>query len=82
MEEQVSGINFYRFLCQVDEALEKEPTVVTDALRKTADLLFRKNNLEISLGCEENDFGEITDTIPLYSQTREKRVYLRGWRCV
>ncbi len=68
MEEQVSGINFYRFLCQVDEALEKEPPVVTDALRKTADLLFRKNNLEISLGCEENDFGEIKEKLHEFTE--------------
>lgn len=68
IEDLVSGIRFYRFLCQVDKMLEENPAAVSAALRKTADFLFRKNNLEISLGCEES----------FYSEAKEKLYALAG----
>lgn len=58
IDDMVSGIRFYRFLCQVDSDLEKEPARVAAKLRETAELLFRKKNLEISIGCEEKGFPE------------------------
>ncbi len=81
IEEKVSGINFYRFLCKVDETLEKDPASVTGTLRKTADLLFRKNNLEISLGCEEKDFEEMKEKLCAFAEHfLQKTVELTQYR--
>lgn len=56
-EDTVSGIRYYQFLCMIDQQLEKDPAPIIAKLEETSALVFCKNNLEISVGCEKMTEG-------------------------
>ena len=61
IDELTSGIRYYRFLCDIDTQLEKDPSIVIDKLRETAGYLFKKNLMEATVGCEIKDFLAVKD---------------------
>lgn len=55
LEDATSGIRYHHFLCEINKMLEEKPEIVIENLRKTAEILFIRNHLEIAFGCEEKD---------------------------
>lgn len=56
IEEQTSGIRYYRFLCDIDKQLEKDPISVIQKLKEVAEIIFCKSNMEAAIGCDQKDF--------------------------
>lgn len=52
IEDITSGIRYYRFLCEIDAQLEKDPTPVIEKLREIATILFTRQNMDVALGSE------------------------------
>lgn len=56
IEEQTSGIRYYRFLCDIDKQMEKDPISVIQKLKEVAEIIFRKGNMEAAIGCDQKNF--------------------------
>ena len=59
IEEQTSGILYYRFLCEIDKQLENDAIPVIQKLKEVAEIIFRKQNMEAAVGCTQEDFDSI-----------------------
>lgn len=59
IEDQTSGIQYYRFLCNMDKQLEKDAEPVIQKLKEVAEIIFCKQNLEAAVGCDLEDFSNI-----------------------
>lgn len=66
IDELTSGIRYYRFLCDIDAQLEKDPAPVIEKLKKTATFIFNKENLEAAVGCEDIDFHKIKNKLETF----------------
>lgn len=78
IDELTSGIRYYRFLCEIDAQLETDASSVIENLKKTAALLFTKENLEAALGSEATDFAAVETALhqlSLPNQTAEPQTY-------
>lgn len=78
IDELTSGIQYYRFLCEIDAQLEQNPEAVVATLQKTASLVFTEGNLEIAFGCEKEDCSmvkEALDTLPLPKKDCQPATY-------
>lgn len=73
IEDMTSGIRYYRFLCEIDEQLEKDASPVIEKLKKTAEILFTQQNLEIALGCEEKDRAVVQEKLNSFFQMLPKK---------
>ncbi len=60
VEDITSGLRYYRFLCETDAQLEKDPAPVIKKLKETAAILFTQQNMNVALGSERADLAEIT----------------------
>ncbi len=56
INELTNGIEYHHFLSDVDKMLLETPESIVENLKKTAEILFTKENLHFSFGCEECDF--------------------------
>ena len=63
IDELTSGIRYYRFLCDIDTQLDKEPSVVIGKLKETAAYIFKQNLLEAAVGCETKDFIQVKEVL-------------------
>ena len=68
IEDITSGIRYYRFLCEIDAQLEQDAAPVIAKLKKTAELLFTQQNLEVALGCEESERAAVQAKIDTFRQ--------------
>lgn len=68
IEDITSGIRYYRFLCEIDAQLEQDAAPVIAKLKKTAELLFTQQNLEVALGCEESERAVVQTKIDTFRQ--------------
>ncbi|WP_458406778.1 insulinase family protein [Anaerotignum sp.] len=63
MDEVTSGIRYYKFLCDIDEQLENDATQIIENLKKTAEIIFNKQNMEAAIGCENGDLHSIKERL-------------------
>ncbi|MGN0135261.1 insulinase family protein [Anaerotignum sp.] len=83
IEDITSGIRYYRFLCEIDTQLEKDPAPVMEKLKETASILFTQQNMDIALGCETADKTDVQKKLidfytKLPSREKKKAVYSFG----
>lgn len=52
VKEQTSGIAYFRFLTEMEKLLDENPEFVSTQLKKTARLVFNKENVTAILGCD------------------------------
>lgn len=80
MEDITSGIRYYRFLCETDAQLEKDPVPIIEKLKETAAILFTQQNMNVALGSERDDQAEVQKKLDAFqaklpSREQEKAVY-------
>ena len=80
VEDITSGIRYYRFLCETDAQLEKDPAPVIEKLKETAAILFTQQNMNVALGSERADLAEAKKKLDAFqaklpSREQEKVVY-------
>ena len=80
IEDITSGIRYYRFLCEIDAKLEKDPAPVIEKLKETVAILFTQQNMDAALGSEKEDFDRTKDELNMFlkklpSREQEKAVY-------
>ena len=56
MDDVTSGLRYYRFLCDIDFQLDQNTEEIIANLKQTAEIIFNKQNLEATIGCEKEDF--------------------------
>ncbi len=66
VEDITSGIRYYRFLCETDAQLEKDPEPVIEKLKKTASILFTQQNMNVALGSEKADRGNVKKILDVF----------------
>ena len=66
IEDITSGIRYYRFLCEIDAQLEKDPAPVIEKLKETATILFTQQNMDVALGSEQADKAEVQRKIDTF----------------
>ena len=79
IKEKTTGIDYYRFLGEIAEKLEKNPEEVISMLQKTAKLLFTSHNLRVAMGCDrellsdfENEFAVFVNCLSKEEVPQEK----------
>ena len=58
VNEMTNGIEYYHFLCKIDQLLSTSPEEVMDALKKVSEVLFTRENLRFSFGSDEHNFDK------------------------
>ncbi|WP_352400724.1 insulinase family protein [Anaerotignum sp.] len=59
INEITSGIEYFHFLCKIDQQLSEEPENVVAKLKEVAKILFTQLNFNFSFGCEESDYEKV-----------------------
>lgn len=62
-DEQFDGISYYRFLQWLEENFEKEKETLTATLQYLVSLIFRKDNMMISVTCGEEIYPEFEEAL-------------------
>ena len=80
VEDITSGIRYYRFLCETDTQLEKDPAPIIEKLKETAAILFTQQNMHVALGSERADQAKVQKKLDAFqaklpSREQEKAVY-------
>lgn len=80
VEDITSGIRYYRFLCETDAQLEKDPAPIIEKMKETATLLFTRQNMNVALGSERADKTKIQEKLDAFqaklpSREQAKAVY-------
>ena len=63
IKEQTSGIAYYQFLKQIEKQLKENDFGVVENLKKTAEVIFQKQNMTTIIGCEENLFDDVVESV-------------------
>lgn len=66
VEDITSGIRYYRFLCETDAQLEKDPAPIIEKLKETATILFTRQNMNVALGSERADKTKIQEKLDAF----------------
>lgn len=66
--EQVSGLAYYKFIASLAKNIDSKYDEITANLAKVAKLIFNKNNILISITCEEKHYQQVADHLPLFVQ--------------
>ena len=56
IDDLTSGIRYFRFLTEIDIKLEQETELIIKNLKKVAEMIFCNQNMEVAVGCENEDF--------------------------
>lgn len=79
INEKTTGIDYYRFLGEIAEKLEKNSKEVVSMLQKTTRLLFTSENLKVVIGCDrellpdfEREFDIFVNSLPQDEIQQEK----------
>lgn len=62
-EESISGLQFYKFVEELEENFDKKADEIINSLQKVAEAIFNKNNLIISIAIEEENFSAAKESI-------------------
>ncbi|SHJ85926.1 hypothetical protein SAMN02745248_01127 [Hathewaya proteolytica DSM 3090] len=71
--EQVSGIDFYKFISILDKDFENKKEEIKTNLETVAKTVFNKNNLIISVAGEEAEFKAVEENLSLITDVLESR---------
>lgn len=63
LNETMSGLTFFHFICEIDARLSTNPETVIQNLKEAASFLFTKENCRVSFGCEEGDRKEVENAL-------------------
>ncbi|ABR47271.1 Peptidase M16C associated domain protein [Alkaliphilus metalliredigens QYMF] len=55
-EASISGMDFYFFLCEIEEMLESNPKAVLENLKEINQLVFQKENLLVGITVDEDEY--------------------------
>lgn len=61
--EVTGGIDYYNFITKITEGFDKNSEEIISNLKKTADILFKKNNLSLFIVCSDDDYKKIKSII-------------------
>ncbi|MCI5679531.1 MAG: insulinase family protein [Bacteroidales bacterium] len=80
VEDITSGIRYYRFLCETDTQLERDPAPVIEKLKETASILITRQNINVALGSERADKAEVQEKLAAFqaklpSREQENAMY-------
>lgn len=64
-DETISGIGYYKFLCDLDKNFESKWDGIKDNLNNVKETLFNKSNLTVSFGGENEDYSKLEDAMPI-----------------
>lgn len=62
-KEQTSGIAYYRFLCEIEKRLQKDPDEITLRLQEIAKKVLIQEHMRASVGCKEGEFREFSEML-------------------
>ncbi len=62
VKEETSGIAYFNFLSQVEKLLSENPAFVAAQLKRTAELVFTKENVTAVLGCDSEEYASLEKT--------------------
>ena len=63
IDDLTSGIRYFRFLTEIDTKLEEETELIIENLKKVAEMIFCNQNMEVAVGCENEDFPTFKNEI-------------------
>lgn len=64
-DEVISGIGYYKFLCDLDKNFESKWDNIKNNLNNVRECLFNKSNLTVSFGGENEDYNTLEDAMPI-----------------
>jgi Zn-dependent M16 (insulinase) family peptidase len=67
--EETNGISYYMFISNLVGQFEEKREDILENLKKVSELIFNKNNILISVTCEDKDFKHIKEKIGLFVKT-------------
>lgn len=62
-EENISGLNFYKFIEELDEKFDSKSDEIISKLSKVSKEIFNKNNLLLSAAVEKEDYKKVEENI-------------------
>lgn len=61
--EAVTGLTYYKFITDIEKNFDGNSGAVIKNLRRTAELIFNKNNLLVGLTCEKDDYAYFANNL-------------------
>lgn len=78
--EKLNGMDYYRFITELSENFDDKSEEIVANLKKTADLLFARENIIGSVTCDKNDFAAYSPAFESFTTTlKEDDVTLNSW---
>ena len=62
-EEQLKGLSFYEFICNIEKNFSKVKDDVIKNLQKTYEILNNKTRMSVGLTCEQEEYDAIKDSM-------------------
>ncbi len=78
MNEDISGISYYRFIENLYVNFETEKTALIQTLEKLVKMIFRKENLMVSVTAEEEGLAGIMNNIEAFADNLYKDQIMKG----
>lgn len=63
LQDIISGLSFYKFLENLDNEFDEKAAEISENLKQVLNLIFCKNNLIVSVTCEESDYAKIEEKL-------------------
>ena len=75
-EEMISGISYYRFVTNLEKNYDKNSDEIINNIRKTAELLFNKDNCLATVTCADADMPIYTKGLESFARKLENEKYV------
>ena len=62
-DEKLYGLSYYKFICSINDSIEKDDFSVADKLKETAEKIFNRENLIASFSGDEEDYNLVSKQI-------------------
>ncbi len=77
LQEKISGIDYYKFIEQLEENYQEKKDEIADCLERLVRLIFQKEHLMIDFTADENGYQSLVEAFPdfdamLYTEVEEK----------
>ncbi|WP_410506308.1 insulinase family protein [Haloimpatiens sp. FM7315] len=66
--EIINGLDFYNFICDIEKDFENKWETISSKLQEVTNLIFNKENLLISLTCDEKDYLNFKDNFKILQE--------------
>ncbi|MFD3158609.1 insulinase family protein [Haloimpatiens sp. FM7330] len=73
--EMLNGIDYYKFICDLELNFESKFNVICENLQKTSDIIFNKKNLLISFTSEEKDYDKFKNSLATIESSLKNTTY-------